>query len=286
MKQLVIITGLSGSGKSLAANTFEDINYYVADNITPSILRKLAEEVSRSDYRGFAAVIDTRCKENFANLVEVYKDIKENPIENYSVPCLLFLDCAEHVILRRFKETRRKHPLSDENSGIIEAIRLENRMFQAVRLIEDMVIDTTKLDNETFRNKIKNNFGSENGEQLLKITVSAFGFKYGMPLDADLVFDVRFLKNPFWEPSLRNYTGRDQCVKDYIFSDGKSQDFMKRLYSLVDFSVPEYMREGKAYLNIAIGCTGGKHRSVAVAQVLASHLESLGYKVTFESRDN
>lgn len=286
MKKLVIVTGLSGSGKSLAANAFEDINFFVADNITPEILPVMAKELASADYNGFAAVIDSRCRKSFFDLVRIYENLKSSPIEGYETPCILFLTSKINTILCRFKETRRKHPLSDDQIGIIEAIKKEQKIFQPVLDMADIVMDTSLLENEVLRNKIKKHFGTDLGSQILKITVSAFGFKYGMPLDADLVFDVRFLKNPFWEPKLREFTGRDQCVKDYIFSDKKSQDYMQRLYSLVDFSVPEYAREGKAYLNIAVGCTGGKHRSVAVAQVLAEHLEKKGYKVIFESRDN
>lgn len=286
MKKMVIITGLSGSGKSLVANVFEDMNYYVVDNITPKILPEIAKEMSGFDYNGLAAVIDGRCGNSFHDFADIYLNLKSNPVSGFETPKIIYLTCKDDVILCRFKETRRKHPLSDDTKGIIEAIDCEKILFEPILDIADLVIDTSKLSNDVLRKKIKNNFSKDLDTQLLKITVSAFGFKYGMPLDADLVFDVRFLKNPFWEPTLREFTGRDQCVKDYILEDKKTLDFMERLYNLVDFSIPEYIREGKAYLNIAIGCTGGRHRSVAVAMILAEHIENMGYTVKFESRDN
>ncbi|MBQ0105119.1 MAG: RNase adapter RapZ [Armatimonadetes bacterium] len=286
MKKLVIITGLSGSGKSLAATTCEDINFFVSDNITPQILPEMARLIAKSEhYDGFAAVIDWRCENNFDDLVSVYKNIKNHPIEGYDVPTILFLDCRKDELLRRFKETRRKHPLTNNEMGINEAIDKEKELFAPVLDIADVVYDTTKLEPEELRKKIRYQFGHNLSSHLLNITVSAFGFKYGMPLDPDLVFDVRFLKNPYWEPTLRNFSGRDQCVKDYIMSDEKTVKFMKKLFDLIDFCVPEYVKEGKAYLNIAIGCTGGRHRSIAVAEALTVHLRESGYIVRLECRD-
>ena len=287
MKKLVIITGLSGSGKSLAANTFEDINFFVSDNITPQILPDMARLIAKTEnYDGFAAVIDWRCESNFDDLVSVYENIKQNPIDGYGTPVILYLNCDKQELIRRFKETRRKHPLTNEHIGVKEAIDLERNLFASVKDIADIIYDTTKSEPEELRKKIRYQFGHTLDTELLNITVSAFGFKYGMPLDPDLVFDVRFLKNPYWEPALREFTGRDQCVKDYIFSDPKTLEFMDKLYSLVDFCVPEYAKEGKAYLNIAIGCTGGRHRSIAIAQELTKHLRERGYMARFESRDN
>ncbi|MBQ7256198.1 MAG: RNase adapter RapZ [Abditibacteriota bacterium] len=287
MKKLVIITGLSGSGKSLAANTFEDINFFVSDNITPQILPEMARLISKTEhYEGFAAVIDWRCESNFDDLVSVYENIKRKPIEGYGTPVILYLNCDKHELIRRFKETRRKHPLTNENIGVQEAIDIERNLFSSVKDIADIIYDTTKLEPEELRKKIRYQFGHNFDNQLLNITVCAFGFKHGMPLDPDLVFDVRFLKNPYWVPSLRDMTGRDQAVKDYLFSDPKTTEFLEKLYSLVDFCVPEYAKEGKAYLNIAIGCTGGQHRSIAIAEELTNHLRDEGYLVRFESRDN
>ena len=287
IKKLVIITGLSGSGKSLAANTFEDINFFVSDNITPQILPDMARLISKTEnYEGFAAVIDWRCEGNFDDLVSVYENIKKNPIEGYDTPIILYMNCDKNELIRRFKETRRKHPLTNDEISVTGAIDLEKKLFESVKDIADIIYDTTRLEPEELRKKIRYQFGHDFDNHLMNITVCAFGFKHGMPLDPDLVFDVRFLKNPYWEPTLREMTGRDQAVKDYIFSDPKTQKFMKKLYDLVDFCVPEYAREGKAYLNIAIGCTGGRHRSIAIAQELTNHLRELGFMVRFESRDN
>lgn len=287
MKKLVIITGLSGSGKSLAATTFEDIGFYVSDNIPPQTFADTAKIIAKLDkYEGFAAVIDWRCLNNFYDLVKVYDDIKSTPIEGYEKPALMFFNCQKNELIRRFKETKRKHPLANEEHSVTSAIDLEKEMYAPVLDKADLIYDTTKLKPEELRQKIRSQFSDIVENTKINITVSSFGFKYGMPIDPDLVFDVRFLKNPYWEASLRNFTGRDKAVKDYIFSDEKSVKYMNKLYDLLDFCIPEYEKNGKAYLNIAIGCTGGKHRSIAVAEALTDHLKELGYIVRFESRDN
>jgi len=286
LKKFVIITGLSGSGKSLVANTFEDINYFVSDNVHPSLLPQMAERlVDSKHYSGFAVVIDRRCEEYFDDLVNVYNELKTNPIKGYEIPVILYLDCDKSELIRRFKETRRKHPLTNASVGVTQAIDLEKEIFMPVLDIADIVIDTTKLEPEELRKKIKTQFNLDGKLNVLNITVSSFGFKHGMPLDPDLVFDVRFLVNPFWVPKLKELTGKDDAVKKYVFKDKKTKAFMAKLYDLVDFCVPEYLKEGKAYLNIAIGCTGGRHRSVAVAEELTKHLQEQGYIARVEHRD-
>ena len=285
-KNLVFITGLSGAGKSLVLDTFEDLNYYVLDNLAPQLVPEMARLLSKNtEYSGVAVVIDMRCGDLFKDFEDIFIEMKKTPICGFNPAVLVYLDCARTEIVRRFKETRRKHPLAKDIS-VSEAIIAEKAFLVEQRAVADMIIDTTKLEPEVLRKKIKNYFDPEEIFHKLNITVLSFGFKYGMPLDADLVFDVRFLNNPYWVPELKNLTGKDEPVKNFVLKDEKTKEFLKKLYDLIDFSVPEYFREGKAYLTIGIGCTGGRHRSVSIAERLAEYLSEKYYSVKINHRED
>ncbi|MGC8862491.1 MAG: RNase adapter RapZ, partial [Armatimonadota bacterium] len=198
---------------------------------------------------------------------------------------VLFLEASDSELIKRFKETRRKHPLVTAQRGINEAIRLEREMLDDLKEIADKIIDTTNLEPEHLRRAIREFFGPENAQERLMIAVVSFGFKHGVPLDADVVFDVRFLANPFWVPRLKNLNGTHPDVVQYVLSDPLTEPLLEKLFDLTEFSIPQYIREGKAYLTIAIGCTGGKHRSVVIADELARFLRAANYVVRVEHRD-
>ncbi len=285
-KQLIIITGLSGSGKSLALNSFEEMGYYVCDNLAPQLLLSLAGLLSSNvAIPGLAVVIDKRSGELFEETLSCIKGLKEKPAEGFYSPVVIYLDCAEEELIRRFRETRRKHPLSTPDINVTSAIRNEKAILENVRGNADRIIDTTKSSADQLRNTLKNLFNHESKKESLNITIMSFGYKYGAPLEADLMFDVRFLKNPYWVSGLRELTGKDKAVKDYVLSDIKTKTYLKKLYGLIDFTIPEYTREGKAYLTIAIGCTGGRHRSITIADDLARYLKTKNYQVRIEHRE-
>jgi len=281
--QLVIVTGMSGAGKTLAIRAFEDMGYYCVDNLPPDLLPNLRELCSTdgSLHEKVAVVVDVRSGERLAEMVRTFPVLSDG----YRRARILFLDASEEVLVQRFKETRRKHPLFDKCHGILESIATERQMLVDLKELADKIIDTSDLDPNLLKSEIVSYFGDEAMEAGLVITVTSFGFKYGLPLDADLVFDVRFLINPHYIPEMRPYDGRDQPVEEYVTNDPLTKEFMTRLYDLVEFSLPKYEQEGKAYLNIAIGCTGGRHRSVVVADKLGLLLKSKGYKTIIKHRD-
>ncbi|MCC6485851.1 MAG: RNase adapter RapZ [Armatimonadetes bacterium] len=286
-KELVIITGLSGAGKSLASHVFEDLKYYCIDNIPPNLMPDAARlwHDSNTDATGLAFVVDTRSGDLFERFVETFDEMKSVPVNGFSRPKVLFLDASDDVLIKRFKETRRRHPLVTDTRGIIESINYERNLLMPLRERADKVIDTSNLEPISLRKAIESNFSTQRPAEALVITVVSFGFKHGIPLDADLVFDVRFLTNPHYVEQLQPYDGNSQPVRQYVLSDPLSEPLMEKLFDLVEFSIPQYAREGKAYLTIAIGCTGGRHRSVVLANELARFLENLNYTVIVEHRD-
>ncbi len=281
--QLVIVTGMSGAGKTLAIRAFEDMGFYCVDNIPPKLLPQLKELCEKcGGHRGrIAAVVDVRSGSGFGELI----DALPNLASIYGNTRMLFLDASDEVLIQRFKETRRRHPLFEQCEGILDSIATERRMLVDFKEVADKIIDTSNLDPNLIKAEIVNYFGSDNADAGLIITVTSFGFKYGIPLDADLVFDVRFLINPHYVPELRPFDGRDQPVREYVMEDDRSGEFVQKLEDLIDFSLPQYEREGKAYLNIAIGCTGGRHRSVVMANELGAFLSNKGYRTIVEHRD-
>jgi len=284
--QLVIITGMSGAGKSMASNTFEDLNFHCIDNLPPGALPGVIDFWKPpAKPQNVAIVVDARAGQFFDQLLPICKRLREQPVEYFQPPVILFLDASDAELVKRFKETRRKHPLVTEQRSILDAIALEREMMADLKENADKIIDTTNLEAEGLRRLIREFFGPSSSQERLMIAVVSFGFKHGTPLDADVVFDVRFLANPFWVPKLRDLDGTHDEVARYVLSDPLTEPLLEKLFDLVEFSLPQYIKEGKAYLTIAIGCTGGKHRSVVVANELARFLSAANYTVRVEHRD-
>lgn len=280
--RLVIVTGMSGAGKTQVVRAMEDLGYFCVDNLPPALIPKFAELCSQSagQVSKIALVVDIRGREFFDTLVQVLEDIEK---QGYLYE-ILFLEASDETLIRRYKETRRRHPMAP-HGRISEGIARERDRVEQVRGRATHIIDTSDLSTAKLKEKIAALFGSEKETDRMTITVVSFGFKYGVPLDADMVFDVRFLPNPFYVESLRRKCGTEPEVRDYIWKWPITQQFMEKLAGLVDFLVPNYIREGKSQLIIAIGCTGGLHRSVFVAHKIYEGLCSKGYKVNIEHRD-
>lgn len=282
--EFIIITGLSGAGKSVAMRNMEDIGYYCVDNIPPMLVAtfyELCEKSSDKRMKKIAVVTDIRAGDVFDNLFESLDKLKASK-KQYKI---LFLDARDDVLLRRFKETRRKHPLSDNYLGSTEeAVHLERELLMPVKARADYVIDTSLLSPTQLKERITSLFLG-NASLGMTVTCMSFGFKYGLPSEADLVFDVRCLPNPFYIPELKHHTGLDSCVFDYVMKFEQSKGYAERMLSLVDFSLPLYLSEGKSQLVIAVGCTGGKHRSVTLTRVLYEHILETGQRVIVHHRD-
>ncbi len=284
--QLVIITGMSGAGKATAAKVFEDMAYTVVDNLPPVLLPELVQKClgagEQPPGERLAVVIDARSGSFLMGLEPSLALVRQAGAR----PTLLFLDASDGVLVQRFKETRRKHPLFEDQGGILGSIQAERALLEDIKESADKVVDTGDMDAHALRNLLLSEFSpATDKNQGLIVTINSFGFKYGLPLDADLVFDVRFLVNPHYVDDLRPYDGRNQLVEEYVMRDPDSGLFLHKLYDLIDWSVPRYVAEGKAYLTVAIGCTGGRHRSVVVSEKLGEHLRGLGYRVLVQHRD-
>lgn len=279
-RQLVILTGLSGSGKSTVLKTFEDLGYYCVDNLPVHLIPAFSEldVYGNSEIPRAALLVDAREGEQVKQLPALYKQLQKE------VPAaLVFIEASDEALLRRFSETRRPHPLSHDDP-VREGLRRERALMAPIRKLADVVIDTTKFNVHELRQFIVRRFESRKKRPLM-ISFVSFGYRYGVPADADLVFDVRFLPNPHFVPRLRPYSGRDAKVRRYIRSFAQTGEFLRRTESLLKFLVPHYIREGKSYLTIAIGCTGGRHRSVMMAESLARALGKQGYAAKVVHRD-
>ena len=284
--QLVIVTGMSGAGKATAAKVFEDMAYTVVDNLPPILLPELVDKCmsagEQPPARRLAVVIDARAGSFLLGLAPALALVHEAGVK----PTTLFLDASDAVLVQRFKETRRRHPLFEEQGGILGSITAERALLETLKDAADKVVDTSGMSVSELRNLLLTEFSPEpDKNQGLIVTVNSFGFKYGLPLDADLVFDVRFLVNPHYVDDLRPYDGRSQIIEEFVMRDPDSGLFLTKLYDLMDWSLPRYVAEGKAYLTVAIGCTGGRHRSVVVSEKLGEHLTRLGYRVLVQHRD-
>ncbi len=266
LQDLVVITGFSGAGKSTAMNVFEDAGYFCVDNLPPEMIRSLVELFVHkgSKVERAAVVSDVRGGVYFEALRAVVDDLDALGLSHH----VLFLEAGEQALVTRYKETRRRHPLAPEGS-IAAGVAAERALLEPLRGRADLVIDTTELSAATLRERIAEEFLPRQIVGRLSVTFMSFGFKYGPPREEDLAFDVRFLANPHYEPELRELTGRDAAVVEYIARDGRLEQLYERLQALLDFLLPQYVAEGKAHLVIAIGCTGGRHRSVAIAEHLA-----------------
>ena len=281
--EILIITGLSGGGKSRAASYLEDIGYYTVDNLPAEMMVKFADFCAGSSgrYDRVALVYDVRSGEPTDILIETLERLKAS-----GVNCrMLFLEAAPEVIIKRYKETRRRHPLAGGTDSLEEAVEKERALMAPVKERADFVIDTSRTSTAQLRGELLRLFGQEGEKGGMTVSVTSFGFKYGLPLDADLVFDVRFMPNPFYIEDLRPRTGLDQAVSDYVFQFPQTRDYMKKLEDLLAFSLPLYAEEGKTSLTIAVGCTGGHHRSVAVTHALAGFIRDQGYQVLENHRD-
>lgn len=282
---LVIVTGMSGAGKTKAINTLEDLGYYCVDNLPPRFLVNFADLYGMTEShesKKIATVVDVRGKDRFPEFFEAMEELREKAYP-YKV---LFLDAEDTVLCNRFKETRRVHPLIDENTTTIEdAISKERELLQSAKAISDFVIDTSSLLPSELRERITTILEGARVTTGLQLQITSFGYKHGLPKEADLVFDVRFLPNPFYIPELKSHNGTEPCIRDYVMGFKESRKFRNKLFDLVDYLLPLYKKEGKSQLVIAFGCTGGKHRSVLFAELLREHLEDKGWHIITNHRD-
>jgi UPF0042 nucleotide-binding protein len=280
--KVVIVTGYSGSGKSTVVNALEDLGFFCIDNLPVPLLPKVLELAATSESRQqptFAFVVDTREREFLDRAGETIEQLHQ---EGARVE-IVFLEADDETLIRRYSQTRRPHPLSGEGT-VRDGIARERELLTGLRQNADWIIDTTRHTPHTVKGLVKERFGEE-GEPSLRLTILTFGFKHGVPPESDLVFDVRFLGNPYFVEELRELSGLDEDVRDYVLGQPETGGFLSLFRQVSDFLLPLYEREGKAYLTISIGCTGGQHRSVAVAEAIASRLRGRGWAVTVRHRD-
>ena len=278
---LIIITGLSGSGKGTFLRALEDHGYFCVDNLPVGLLTKFYELILKTEENAAKAalVIDVREGETLSDFPAMYADLKKSGIET----SLWFLEASDDVLVRRFSETRRPHPL-DPNRTVLESVAIERDLLAPIRAIADYILDTSPLTIHELRQHAVRLFQEQEKGQLL-VSLVSFGFKYGVPIDSDLVFDVRFLPNPNFVPHLKPLTGADPQVIEYMNSQEATGTFMTHVANFIDFLLPQYEREGKSYVTISIGCTGGRHRSVMIANAIAGHVEGRKYRVKVTHRD-
>ncbi|NCO32614.1 MAG: RNase adapter RapZ [Armatimonadetes bacterium] len=279
----VVITGLSGAGKSLASHQFEDLGFFCIDNLPPELIPTFAELCQRSkgEIDRVALVIDVRGGKFFARLFESLDCLQDMGV-TYRI---LFLDAEDEVILNRFKETRRRHPLADDYEDLLECIQQERQELSEIRERADKIIDTTSATPRVLRDEIVHSFLESEDLNHMIVKIISFGFKYGIPHDADLVLDVRFLVNPHYVKELGHLNGTDRKVVEFVMDDNDTQEYLKRLFELLDFTIPRYVEEGKVYLTVAVGCTGGRHRSVVIANELGVHLQTDDLHCVIQHRD-
>jgi len=281
-RQFVVITGLSGSGKGSVLKAFEDLGYYCVDNLPIDLIPRFAElcQLPKSHIERAAVVADIREGEALSQLPAMYQSLDRK----HTNVSLVFLEASDPALIRRFGETRRPHPLG-RDLPVREGIRLERSLLKPMRKLADVVIDSTRMNVHELRDFIQLRFGGVKARGAIFLSVVSFGYRFGIPADAELVFDVRFLPNPNYIPRLKSKTGRDTEVQRFIDSYPQTQDFTRRLREFLLYLLPQYIREGKSYLTVAIGCTGGRHRSVALAERIAGALASEGYKTKVVHRD-
>lgn len=281
--KFIIVTGLSGSGKSEAMKSLEDMGFYCVDNLPPTLIPKFAELCyqSNSNIDKVALGIDVRGRKFFEALHESL-----NVLRNEKYPFeVLYLDCADDILLKRYKMTRRNHPLA-KDMQIPEGIKMERKIMEPLKELSTCIIDTTNMKPKDLKEEIKKIYSSGEDNPNLTISVVSFGFKHGILADADLVFDVRFLPNPYYVEELRAKTGDDKEVRDYVMNSKISEEFYVKLLDMIHFLVPQYIEEGKQHLVIGVGCTGGRHRSVTITNLIAEDLSNKGYRVVKKHRDS
>lgn len=280
--ELIIVTGMSGAGKSQAVKALEDIGYYCVDNMPPMLIRKFVELCSQSSetIQRVALVMDVRSG-------KMFEDLQENILtlqKSNKTTRILFLDCTDEVLCHRYKETRRQHPLADSDGSIDTALRKERALLAPIAALADCRVDTTHLSAGQLKAQIADMF-SAGSVSTMTVQCMSFGFKYGFPAEADLMLDVRCFPNPFYIPELKNKTGLDNEVRDFVLGSTDTQAFLSHLRAMLDHLLPLYAAEGRTRLVVAIGCTGGKHRSVTVANTLAAYIAQNGYRATTQHRD-
>jgi UPF0042 nucleotide-binding protein len=280
--RVVIITGLSGSGKSTALRALEDIGFFCVDNLPVILLPKFLSITTSSspEIKQVAMVMDLRERSFLDKYQRIFTGLKE---KGYKIE-ILFLESSDDSLLHRFSETRRIHPLS-ERGLIMEGILMEREKLSSLKKMADKIIDTTSLNVHQLKDIVQSHFLPSSRQKKMVINVTSFGYRYGLPVDADLVFDVRFLPNPYFVENLKNYDGHNADVQDYVLQNKESKEFLKKILDLMNLLIPLYEKEGKVRLNIAMGCTGGKHRSVVMANKLDSYFSSMKYMVNLNHRD-
>lgn len=283
--EFVIISGMSGAGKTSALHIMEDIGYYCVDNIPTSLLQtlyKLCKDSSDKAMKRVAVVVDVRGNGDYEAMYDDLENFKKNN-EGVSI---LYIDAKVDSLIVRYKETRRRHPLTErlKDGSVAAAVKEEQRLLVPVKTIADYSIDTTFMSIKQLRERIISMF-LENSSNSIMITFMSFGFKYGIPLESDLIIDVRCLPNPFYIAELKEHTGLEKCIQDYVLDSEETQEFVKRLIDWLDYSLPLYLKEGKSELVVGIGCTGGKHRSVTIAELLDNYFMEKGYKCIVQHRD-
>ncbi|KID41663.1 RNase adapter RapZ [Fructilactobacillus fructivorans] len=281
-EQFVIITGMSGAGKTLAMQTCEDLGYFCVDNIPPALIPKFMELVhTSSEIKKVALVIDLRAPASYREIVDTLVEMANDKDTEDQV---IFLDASDEKLVSRYKESRRTHPLA-RNGRVVDGIEKERKLMKRVKDSADLVINTSDLTPQELREEIIHKFELSHSEPF-HVELMSFGFKYGLPIDADIILDVRFLKNPFYVVKLRSKTGKDQDVYDYVMNQDEANEFYKKVFDLVKFTLPKFKKEGKSTVTMAIGCTGGQHRSVAMVERLAKDIkDQLGYPVNVTHRD-
>lgn len=281
--EFLIITGLSGGGKSQAADIIEDLDFYCVDNMPAALIPRFAElcAATKGRYEKVALVTDMREKNGVQEIFNALDMLKEMDF-GYKI---LFMEAESPVIIKRYKESRRPHPLAKKGDSIADCIARERELMQPVREAADFIVNTSHLTLGQLQNELYTLFSGNAADRPISINVMSFGFKYGIPLDTDLMFDVRFLPNPYYVETMRHHSGLDDDVRDYVFSFSQTNEFMAKLTEMVEFLLPQYIEEGKYSLTIAIGCTGGRHRSVAIAEALGEMLRSSGHNVANINRD-
>ena len=279
--RFVIITGMSGAGKTQVLRTLEDLNYFCVDNLPVMLLPKFTELSRQTPGRNTAMVIDTRGGDEFSSLVEIMDEMHANGFD-FEV---LFLDADDATLIRRYKETRRRHPMEKGRYSLAESVSLERNLMADVKSRATNIIDTSRYSSSLLKEEIGRLFGDENSAPGMLIVVQSFGFKYGLPLDSDLVLDARFLPNPFYEADLKKLTGNDQPVQDFLNKFPQTYEFIKMECEMLNYLIPKYEKEGKSQLVISIGCTGGQHRSVYIANNIYNYLRLKYHQVELRHRE-
>jgi UPF0042 nucleotide-binding protein len=280
--RMVIVTGLSGSGKSAALKSFEDMGFYCVDNLPLALLPAFTDFAGTTDETRRSAIgIDVREKGFPEQFPPLYSGLKAagRPLE------LLFLEASDQSLVRRFSETRRPHPFARGMTPLLDAIKQERGALGSVRTLADRILETSDYTVHDLRQAVERHYAQGSATRPLVITITTFGYKFGVPYDTDLLFDLRFLPNPHFVPELKPYTGEDPRVRDYVMGSADSEEFLSRLIDFLEYLLPRYRSEGKSYLTIGFGCTGGKHRSVAVSLMVAERLRRIGYDVNVKHRD-